>query len=124
MNAEKDTKGMSRLAMIGGLAGALAASSCCILPLLLVLLGVSGAWIGSLTALSAYQPYFVVFTLGCLGAGYYLVYRRPSVSCSTGECRPILPNRLIKIGLWLATLLIFSALLFAWLGPRLLGVDG
>ena len=124
MNSENDTKGMSRLAMIGGLVGALAASSCCILPLVLVLLGVSGVWIGSLTALSVYQPYFVVFTLGCLGAGYYLVYRRPSVACGTGKCRTILPNRLVKIGLWSATLLIFSALLFAWLGPRLLGVDG
>ena len=31
----------------GGLIGALAASSCCILPLVLFALGVSGAWIGA-----------------------------------------------------------------------------
>jgi mercuric ion transport protein len=32
-----------------GLLGALAASSCCILPLVLFSLGVSGAWIGNFT---------------------------------------------------------------------------
>src|SRR5215472_16544699 len=44
---------------VGGLMGAVAASSCCILPLLLFSLGVSGAWIGNLTRLAPYQPYFI-----------------------------------------------------------------
>src|SRR5262245_16002083 len=44
-----------RLMAAGGLVGALAASSCCILPLLLFSLGVSGAWIGNLTRLAPYQ---------------------------------------------------------------------
>jgi mercuric ion transport protein len=38
-----------------GLVGALAASSCCILPLVLFGLGVSGAWIGNFTQLAPYQ---------------------------------------------------------------------
>ena len=46
----------------GGIIGAIVASSCCILPLVLVLAGVSGAWIGSLTALDPYKPYFIVVT--------------------------------------------------------------
>ncbi|CCE10378.1 Mercuric transport protein (Mercury ion transport protein) (fragment) [Bradyrhizobium sp. STM 3843] len=36
----------------GGLLGALAASSCCILPVVLFSLGISGAWIGNFTQLS------------------------------------------------------------------------
>jgi len=36
----------------GGLLGALAASSCCILPLVLFGLGIRGAWIGNLTQLA------------------------------------------------------------------------
>jgi mercuric ion transport protein len=46
------------LAAAGGLLGALAASSCCIVPLALFTLGVGGAWIGNLAALEPYQPYF------------------------------------------------------------------
>ena len=52
----------------GGLLGALAASSCCIVPLVLFTLGVGGAWIGNLTALAPYQLLFVALTLGFLGA--------------------------------------------------------
>src|SRR6266481_210174 len=44
----------------GGVIGAIAASSCCILPLVLFTLGISGAWIGNLTALAPYQPIFLV----------------------------------------------------------------
>ena len=35
----------------GSVIGALAMSSCCILPLVLFSLGVTGAWLGNLTAL-------------------------------------------------------------------------
>jgi len=40
----------------GGLLAALAASSCCVVPLLLFGLGVSGAWIVHLTRLAPYHP--------------------------------------------------------------------
>src|SRR5258708_38748144 len=46
-------------AAVGSLVGAVAASSCCMLPLVLFMLGVSGAWIGSLVRLAPYQPYFI-----------------------------------------------------------------
>jgi mercuric ion transport protein len=39
----------------GSLFGALAASSCCILPLVLFSLGISGAWISHFTALAPYN---------------------------------------------------------------------
>ncbi len=39
--------------------GAIVASSCCIAPLLFVSVGISGAWIGNLTALEPYKIYFL-----------------------------------------------------------------
>ena len=76
------------LTAIAGVLGAIAASSCCVLPLLFVSLGVSGAWIGNLTALAPYQPIFVAITLGFLGTGFWLVYLRPKPACTDGEaCR-------------------------------------
>ena len=97
----------------GGILGALAASTCCILPLVLFSLGISGAWIGQLTALSPYQPIFIALTVLCLGYGYWLVYRKPKQACMEGmACARPLPNRLVKTMLWLATVLVFIA--FAW----------
>src|ERR1700731_2840320 len=62
---------IQKLLTIGGVLGALAASSCCIVPLALFGLGVSGAWIGNLTRLAPYQPYFIAATLAFLGYGYW-----------------------------------------------------
>src|SRR5882672_3905337 len=105
----------------GSLLGALAASSCCILPLVLFGLGVSGAWIGNFTQLAPYQPYFVAATLGFLGYGYWLVYRSSKLACvDGGACARPLPNRLVKAGLILATILVVAALGFDVLAPLFL----
>ena len=51
--------GRQRLVAVGGILGALAASSCCIVPLILFSLGIGGAWIGNLTVLEPYRPIFI-----------------------------------------------------------------
>jgi mercuric ion transport protein len=99
------------LTAAGGLVAALAASSCCILPLVLFGVGVSGAWIGNLTRLAPYQPYFVAATIACLGYGYWLVYRSSKLACSDREaCARPLPNLFVKAGLIAATVLVIAAL--------------
>src|SRR6266571_981829 len=119
----QDNAGLQRgqkLLMAGGLLGALAASSCCILPLVLFGLGISGAWIGNFTQLAPYQPYFIAATLVFLGTGYWLAHRAAKRACADGEvCRRPLPNRLVKAGLILATILVVAALAFNFLGPLL-----
>src|ERR1700674_5335435 len=86
-----------RLMAAGGILGALAASSCCILPLVLFSLGVSGAWIGNFTQLAPYQPCFIAATIGFLGYGYWLVYRFSKLACANGDaCARPLPNQLVK----------------------------
>jgi mercuric ion transport protein len=105
----------------GGLIGALAASSCCILPLVLFSLGVSGAWIGNFTRLAPYQPSFIAATICLLGYGYWLVYRSSRRACADGEaCARPPPNRLVKTGLILSTILVVAALAFDFLAPLLL----
>jgi mercuric ion transport protein len=110
-----------RLMAAGGLFGALAASSCCILPLALFTLGVSGAWIGNFTRLAAYQPYFLAATLACLGCGYWLVYRSSTRACADGgACARPLPNRIVKTSLILATILLVAALGLDFIAPLFL----
>jgi mercuric ion transport protein len=115
-----DNRRRQRLMTAGGLLGALAAS-CCILPLALFGLGVSGAWIANFTRLAAYQPYFLAATLMFLGYGYWLVYRSPTRNCADGEaCARPLPNRVVKTSLILATILVAAALGLDFIAPLLL----
>jgi mercuric ion transport protein len=105
----------------GGLFSALAASSCCILPVVMFSLGISGAWIGNFTQLAPYQPYFLAATIVFLGTGYWLVHRASKRACVDGEaCARPLPKRLVKIVLVVATVLIVAALGFDFLAPLLL----
>tara|TARA_B100000614_G_scaffold259263_1_gene283459 strand:- start:1113 stop:1505 length:393 start_codon:yes stop_codon:yes gene_type:complete len=109
------------IAVVGGLAAAVAASSCCIAPLVLFSLGIGGAWIGNLTALAPYQPVFLALAAGFLAYGYHLIYRRSRKPCDDGCARP-LPGRLTKGGLWIAASLVATAVIFPWVAPRLLGI--
>lgn len=105
----------------GGLLGALAASSCCILPLVLFGLGVSGAWIGNFTQLAPYQPYFIAVTLAFLACGYWLVYRSSRLACADGAaCARPLTSQLMKASLIVATVLVVAALSIDLLAPLLL----
>jgi mercuric ion transport protein len=107
----------------GGILGALAASSCCILPVVLFSLGVSGAWLGNLSALSPYQPVFIALTLGFLGSGFWLAYRRPQVACRGADaCARPMSRRAVKLTLWAALLLVAAATAFPYVAPALLGV--
>ncbi|WGS20264.1 MULTISPECIES: mercuric transporter MerT family protein [unclassified Bradyrhizobium] len=110
-----------RLIAAGGILGALAASSCCIVPLILFSLGIGGAWIGNLTALAPYKPLFVAATAGFLGYGFYLVYWKPRQPCSEGAvCARPIPNRLVRFALWIATVLVAAAFSFDYVAPLLL----
>jgi mercuric ion transport protein len=110
-----------RVLAIASLLAALAASSCCILPVLLFSLGISGGWIGNLTRLAPYKPIFVVITLAFVGGGYWLVYRASKRACADGEaCARPLPNKFIKLVLLVATVIVIAAFGFDYLAPYLL----
>ena len=115
-------KGRLRLVAAGGILGAIGATTCCIMPLVLFSLGASGAWIGQMTALAPFQPYIIAVTVGFLGYGYWLVYRKPKVACAEGEAyaRPV-SNTLVKSALLLSTAVVALALAWPWVVPILLG---
>ena len=114
------TKG-ARLLSIGGILGGLASASCCVLPFVLFTVGISGAWIGNLTALTPYKPIFVTLTVAFLAGGFIMVYRKPKVACADGSyCARPGSDRIAKIGLWVATALVTIALGFPRLAPLFL----
>lgn len=70
-------------ALIAAGAAALLASVCCVAPLALVLVGVSGAWIGQLSAFEPYQPFFAAAAGVALLVAGLRIWRQPA--CDDGR---------------------------------------
>jgi len=116
----KNESTRTKLVATGGILSAIAASTCCVIPLVLFSLGVSGAWIGVLTSLSPYKPIFIAISVGFLGCGYYLVYLKPKATCAQGSaCARPVSNLLVKSSLWFATTLVAIAILWPVIIPYL-----
>jgi len=62
---------------------AIGASACCAGPLILLSLGIGGAWIGNLTALEPYRPIFVVLVAAFMVMAWRRLFRAPA--CEPGE---------------------------------------
>lgn len=98
------------IAAAGAVIGGIAALSCCVMPLVFVVIGISGAWIAHLTALSPYQPIFIAVALVSIAYGHYATYRARR-ACEAGEvCARPLPNRLVNMALWAGTALVVVSL--------------
>ena len=110
--------GAAALLSVGGVLAAIGASSCCVIPLALFMLGVSGAWIADLTALEPYQPVFIALALACVGGGFILARRKSQVACAGGSsCARPASDRIVRFGLWTAAVLVAVAVLFPRLAP-------
>jgi len=102
--------------VIGGLAAVLA-STCCLGPLVLVLLGISGAWIGNLTALEPYRPWFIGIALIALFFAWRRIYR-PLQTCASGEvCATPQARTAYKVLFWLVAVLVLVAFAFPYAMP-------
>ena len=101
----------SRWLVAGGMLGAFLASSCCIVPLVLISLGVSGAWIGQLTVLEPYKPLFLLVAIGLLAAGFRDVYFRKTSVCEDGSyCARPQSSVIKQVALWSGALVVLAAL--------------
>ena len=112
------TSSQDRWFATGGVIGAIAASTCCVIPLLLVTLGISGAWIGNLTALEPYSIYSSLAALVFIGLGFWRVYFRRSTVCDDQSwCARPHSTGITKIALWTAAFLILANLTMRWGAP-------
>ena len=101
---------------LGGLA-AILASACCLGPLVLVLLGVSGAWIGNLTRLEPYRPFFLSAALIALFFAWRRIFR-PARDCTPGEvCAMPRVRTTYKVIFWCVAALVLVAFAFPYVAP-------
>ena len=75
-----------RGSLIAGTLAAIGASVCCVGPLVLLSLGIGGTWVGSLTAMEPYRPFFFGLTLLFLGFAFRRLYLVPQVCAPGAAC--------------------------------------
>jgi mercuric ion transport protein len=101
---------------VGGVA-AILASTCCLGPLVLLALGFSGAWIGSLTALEPYRPVFIGLALVALSLAGRTIWR-PAIACAPGEaCAVPGIKRMYKALFGVVAFLVLIAMTFPVVAP-------
>lgn len=108
-----------KVTLVGGAIAALLSSLCCLGPLVLVMLGVSGAWIGNLVVLEPYRPLFLGVAVVCMVFAYRHIYRAPAAeTCEPGMvCARPQTHRLYKGLFWVVSTLVLFALVYPYLMP-------
>jgi mercuric ion transport protein len=108
-----------KVGLLGSALAALAASTCCLGPLVLIALGISGAWIGHLTALAPYRPIFIGIAVIFLVFAYRQIYRRAATQvCDSGaSCASPKTQRLYQLLFWSVAMWVLLAVVFPYLVP-------
>ncbi len=111
MKTTEKTPNHERRTIAGVIIAALAASLCCVGPLLLLGLGIGGAWVGTLTALEPFRPYLMALTLAVLAYAFYEIYKPKPAECEPGSyCANPKSDRINKITLWVSTVFVIGLL--------------
>ncbi|HAT1844392.1 mercuric transporter MerT family protein [Legionella pneumophila] len=101
-------------ALGGAFIGAVVASLCCIGPLVFLTLGISGAWLSTLTQLEFLRPIGIITTIVFLALAFWRLYLAPQ-RCSVDKPCAKPDNLLIqRIIFWVVTFLAILLLTFPW----------
>ena len=107
----------TRALATAGLA-AMLASACCVLPLALALLGISGAWISRLRWLEPYSTALIVLALAALGIAAWRIFRPAADGACNADGSPC---RIISVRarrwFWLVALITLIPLLVPLVAP-------
>lgn len=103
--------------LLAGVLAAVGASVCCVGPLVLLALGIGGAWIGNLTAFEPYRPLFIGLTLLFLGLAFRKIYLVPQTCAPGTACAdPHIPKRQ-RLIFWSVAVLLLGLLAVPWFAP-------
>ncbi len=106
--------------LFAGVAAAIGASLCCVAPLVLVLLGIGGAWISYLTVLEPYRPIFIGLTLVFLGLAFRKLYLVQPACAPDGTCVTPRGLRNQRLLFWVISGVLLILIGFPWYAPLFL----
>lgn len=107
----------SKGSLVGGILAAVGASVCCVGPLLLLTLGIGGAWVGTLTAFEPFRPWLMVAAFGFLAFAFRSLYLVPQVCEQGTPCAAPRTRKLQRIIFWTASVLIVGLLALPTVAP-------
>jgi mercuric ion transport protein len=108
---EKRAVAVEAISLFVGMASAMAASACCLLPAILVSLGIGGAWLSELKSLERFFPVFVGIAAAAFAFAFYRIYVRPAQYEPGSTCATRRTSVHQRTALWVA--LLFAAALVA-----------
>jgi mercuric ion transport protein len=109
----------AKRSLLAGTLAAIGASVCCVGPLVLLMLGVGGAWVGDLTSLEPYRPIFIGLTLLFLALAFGRLYLQPQVCVPGAACADPRTVRRQRVTFWTVGALLLGLLAVPWMAPLL-----
>ena len=117
MSTEPTADTVPRVALAAGGLAALLASACCVAPLVLIGVGLSGAWMIHLQALEPLQPLFLAVALGALAIAGWRLWR-PVADCNDGAvCARPGARRAYRALFVAVAMLVLAVIVFPWFAP-------
>jgi len=103
--------------LIASVLAGIGASLCCVAPLVLLSLGLGGAWVANLTTFEPVRPVFMGLTLLFIGLSFRKLYLTTQ-TCETDK--PCADNEVIRkqrFIFWGVTIPLLGLLAFPWFAP-------
>lgn len=110
--------GSATAPIAAGVFSAIGASACCAGPLILVALGLGGAWVSGLRALEPFYPVFIAFAISAFGFAFWRLYIAPR-RCDPADCASPRVLRRQRIAFWITLIAAKALILFPFYAPHL-----
>lgn len=107
----------TKTSLAGGVLAAIGASACCAGPLVLLSLGIGGAWIGNLTKLEPVRPLFIIATIIFLGFAFRRLYLTPAICAPGAACANLRVQKRQRILFWVTAAVVGLIVSSTWLLP-------
>ncbi|MFV2055295.1 MAG: mercuric transporter MerT family protein [Thiohalomonadales bacterium] len=117
---QQSERGLSKGTLLASIITGIAASTCCVGPLVLLTLGISGSWIGNLSAMEPFRPYLMGLTLIFLGLVFRKLYLVSPACAVDAPCATPSNLKMQRILFWVVSAFILIVMTFPWYGPYFL----
>ena len=107
----------AKQSLVASAMAAIGASACCVLPLVLVSLGIGGAWVAQLTKLEPYRPIFILMTVIFFVMAWHKLYRAPQACRTDQVCADTRVIARQRILFWITAIVLGALLVLPWFAP-------